>query len=368
VFQLDVFLILLTATVLTFCVLAARPKAFLDLPYNVLICCAHSDDCVIMGAEYAYGVVASGLEVRIAYLTCSGPSPDSEIAKVRKAEALAAWSALSVPKENLTFVDLSQSPLRGPLTYSDSEIERATHIFNALILSLPRNAAVIVPAQGESHVDHRAVRMISVNAILESGRADVLIYETPEYNSFVSLLHCPRRTITAVLRHVPLVNRFIKPYSGPANYVNGSAGFVFRDKLNRLAKKKELLRFFSSQDPNLLIRTFGHETLYRRLLRVEPQQGPSQISRCVSAFGSCCDPSALALGLAILGLTFWTAHESARILKTSLSPAIPVASSLLVLGGVVASVYAIRKIRSTVNLESALFAWAGALGLILGAL
>ena len=54
----------------------ATPKPLRDPACHVLICVAHSDDCVIIGAEYAYGAIRNGLSVRVAYLTCSSPHPD----------------------------------------------------------------------------------------------------------------------------------------------------------------------------------------------------------------------------------------------------------------------------------------------------
>ena len=174
---LDLLLILLIAIGVICSLLAAKPKPFPDPPRHVLICCAHSDDCVITGVEYACGTVRNGLSVEIAYLTCSAPHPDTETAKIRKTEALAAWSRLGVAEKNFTFINLSESPVRGPLTYSDNDIENAKENFKALILSLPQNAAVIIPAQGEYHVDHRTVRKITLCAVVDSKRGDLIVYE-----------------------------------------------------------------------------------------------------------------------------------------------------------------------------------------------
>lgn len=365
--QADILLVLLTAGVLTFIVITRTPKTFRDPPRHVLICCAHSDDCVITGAEYAYGAVEKGLSVRIAYLTCSATNPDTEIARIRKAEALAAWSTLGVPQENFIFMNLSASPVRGPLSYSDQDIALARELFKTSILSIPQNAAIIVPARGEYHVDHKTVRKLSLLAIADCMREDLIVYETPEYNAFLSLVHCPKRAIRAVLRRVPSLHRLVKPYLGPSNYVEGCPGFVFRDTPKRLAKKKELLRHFSSQSGDLLLRLFGYETLYRRLSLARTPRAASG-ALCVSAFGGRCDPSTLALALALLCATFLTAHEVARGLTTILSPTLPIGKYLLLLSGLPASAYVIRRFRRTVSLESSLFVWAATLGLILGAL
>src|SRR5262249_18303239 len=95
---LDILLLSLTGVALICSVRASIPKNFPDPPRHVLICAAHSDDCVIVGAEYAYGAIKNDLSVRVAYLTCSGPNPEAEISRTRTAEALKAWSTLGVPK------------------------------------------------------------------------------------------------------------------------------------------------------------------------------------------------------------------------------------------------------------------------------
>jgi LmbE family N-acetylglucosaminyl deacetylase len=367
VLYIDITLLLLAAAIPIWCVFAGTPRTFRDPPRHVLICSAHSDDCVIMGAEYAYGAVENGHLVRITYLTCSGPHPDAEISRTREAEALAAWSALGVPKENLTFINLGQSYIDGPANYSDQDIASAREILKTMILALPKTAAVIVPAQGESHIDHRTLRTVCLRAVLDSERDDLLVYETPEYNGFLSLVHCPKRTIRTVLRHVPPLKRFVKGYAGSPNYVNGPPGFVFRDTPSRLAKKKELLMYFTSQDGDLLVRLFGYETPYRRVVPSERLCGPNK-ALCVSAFGCHCDLSALTLAFGVLGMLFLLGHELARGLTIALSPALLMDKGLALLGGLVASAYVVRRIRGTVNLETSLFVWAGALGLIFGAL
>ena len=138
VLYIDFILLLMTAIALICSIRVAAPKPFHDPPHDVLICCAHSDDCVITGAEYACGTIRNGLSVRVVYLTCSAPHPDSEIAKIRKAEALAAWSQLDVPEDNFTFIDLSESPVRGPLSYSDKGLANAEENLKTLIRSLPK--------------------------------------------------------------------------------------------------------------------------------------------------------------------------------------------------------------------------------------
>lgn len=364
--QFDILLLSLMTAVLTLSILAARPKPFRDPARHVLICCAHSDDCVIMGAEYAYGAIQCGLSIRIVYLTCSAPHPDTDVARTRKAEALKVWSSLDVPYKNFTFINLSQSPVAGPLGYSDRDITRATESLKAAVLSLPENAAVIVPAQGESHVDHRIARKISLQAIIDSKRQDLLVYETPEYNAFLSFVHCPKRAIRAILTFVPLLNRLLMPYVGRSNYVKGPPGLVFRDTADRLAMKKQLLRCFSSQNGDRLALSFGHKTLYRQVSLTKSLREPTKASG-IPAFGAYCGISVLAFGVALLGVAFLTAHEISRGLIIELSP-MPADKYVGFIGILVTTAYLVRRFRGTASLETSLFVWAAALGLIFGVL
>jgi LmbE family N-acetylglucosaminyl deacetylase len=363
--QFDIILILLTAAALIFCTRLRAPKPFLDLPRDALICAAHSDDCVIMGAEYSYGAIENGYSVKIAYLTCSGPHPEADISRVRRAEAVAAWSALGIPEKNLTFLNLTESPVGGPLSYSDQDIADAKKILQSVIVALPEGAAIIIPADGESHVDHRTVRKLSLEAIAASQRHDFLFYETPEYNTFLSLIHSPKRTMCTIVRHVPLFNRIVESYAGPPSYTEGAAGFVFQDTPRRLATKKRLLGFFPSQDVALLIHYFGYATLYRKVSMLKTMQAGAKPWRFV-AFGSYCDASVLGMGIVLLIITWLTSYEAARTLTLVVMPVIHVENWLVLLGAGVASAYFVRRLRRTVSLETSLLVWVAASGIIFG--
>src|SRR5438105_1527903 len=54
VLQVEIILVALLAAALIASVVVGEPKSFQDPPRDVLICCAHSDDCVIMGATNQY--------------------------------------------------------------------------------------------------------------------------------------------------------------------------------------------------------------------------------------------------------------------------------------------------------------------------
>jgi LmbE family N-acetylglucosaminyl deacetylase len=365
--QFDIILVLLMASAAIYCVRTRVPKPFSDRVRDVLICAAHYDDCVIMGAEYSYRALENGQSVTIAFLTCSGPNPEAEIACVRKAEALAAWSAVGIPEKNFTFLNLPESPVGGPLSYSDQDAAIAKKKLQFAILALPECAAIIIPAEGESHVDHRTARKVTLEAIVESQRKDLLVYETPEYNTFLSFFHSPRRTFWTMLRYVPLFNRIVGSYAGPPTYMDGGQGCVFRDTPSPLAVKKKLLGFFHSQNVALLIHHFGYATPYRRVSVSKTSRARVRRWRFV-AFGCCCDASILAMGVGLLTVTWLTAYELASAFTVAAAPLIDARTGLVLLGVASASAYFVRRFRRTAALETSLFVWVAALGLIFGTL
>jgi LmbE family N-acetylglucosaminyl deacetylase len=359
-FSIAVVLLLLITGAGVSCLIARSPKKIDDSPRDVLIFAAHSDDCVIVGAEYACGAIAHGRSIRLAYLTCSGPNAEAEISKTRKREALAAWKALGVSADNLTFIDVSESAISGPICYSPEEIKMALRIFKSLILAMPKDAAVIIPASGESHVDHRTVRQLALEALRDSKRTDIIIYESPEYNDHLSLLHAPEWTMRVILRHIPGVNRFIAPYAGPAGYVEGSAGLTFRDPV-RLAKKKELLMYFASQDGNILVGFFGNPTLYR-VFDLSCVKARHKHKTSFRAFGHDCGLSALAWGFGTASFIFLMAYAigdwASHLFSQPLAFNVPV-GIIALLGG---CAYIARAQLKRVSNETALFACAAGFG------
>lgn len=360
-----IFLITVAGLLLLFFYRSA-PKPFTDPPRPVLICAAHSDDCVIMGAEYALGAIEAGHPVSIVYMTCSGPSPAASISNIRKAEARTAWGGLGVPAENLTFLDIGESPVSGPPNYSKQEIDRAAATLGDIIRLLPTNAAVIISAAGEDHIDHNTFRDMALDAVSASERLDLIIYETPEYNNFLSLALCPMKTLHAISHHIPFMNRILPAYRGPANFASGSPGFIFRDSHLRLSKKQELLSFFKSQDINLVMSAFAHASRYRSTNPKIAAAAKHPFS--VQAFGSQCDVTVIVFGFAVLLVAFCATYVSAEAAIGILPDTLPSATITAVVSIGIASFYFIRRLRRTISLETLAFVLAATLGLFAGAL
>jgi LmbE family N-acetylglucosaminyl deacetylase len=343
----------------------ASPRPFPFEPRHTLICAAHQDDCVISGAEYALSAIEAGKTAKIVYLTCGGPDRLSSIAATRRREALAAWSSVGVPAEALRFIDLPASQPEGPARQSPEQLAKARRVLAAVIRDeLQAPAAVIIPARGEIHVDHRNLRRICGDAIADSKRNDVLILESPEYNDFVSFVQGPQRALSFVLRSLPFGSRLLKHYFGHANFVDGGRAYWF--KPGRLQAKKDMLRHFLSQDVKSLLAWFGHPTLYREttlpLSREVDLPRGFVLPRVRAVVGA-----SVIVAFALISTTGFAAlFELARWL-----PLGPANSSRLVFFAAAAGIglaYVLRLMKRQVSFITACFVWASTLGLLCGAL
>ena len=117
---------------------------------DTLILAAHPDDCVISAGEYGIWATASGKCVRIVYMTSGDRSPDSQRARIREAEALKVWQRVGVSPEDIMFLRLPNSPLRGPSLLNQTQISEAERQIALAIASMPADAAVFLPAIGDS--------------------------------------------------------------------------------------------------------------------------------------------------------------------------------------------------------------------------
>lgn len=248
------------------CALRSRPAEFDFTPTDDLtICAAHSDDCVIMGAEMAQKVLAAGHCVEIIYLTCSAPSLDVAIAQERAEEARTAWRAVGVPAEKLHFLDLPESPLGGRPNYDPKEIDWATDWLADHFRELSPEACVLIPAEGESHVDHRTMRRISLLALERAGQAQkVALYEVTEYNPYLSMLQDPLSVLNRLTLSIPLLRHAIPRRRAAPGFISGPPGMQFRSPAS-LTAKLTMLGAFPSQNPTLLRYYFGTPSRYRRI-------------------------------------------------------------------------------------------------------
>lgn len=262
-----VLIVSLAATLFFFLVsiLRTRPAELDFNPADLTICAAHSDDCVIMGAEMAQQVLDAGHSVDIVYLTCSASSADMDIAKERAEEARTAWEAVGVSAEKLHFLNIPESPLGGLPNYGPEEIGRATDWLVNHFRKLSPGACVLIPAEGESHVDHCTMRSLSLLALERAGQAQKLaLYEVTEYNSYLSMLQDPLAVLNRLALSLPLLGRVVPKRRAAPGFVSGPPGKRFHSP-SALATKVAMLEAFRSQDPALLRHYFGIPSRYRRI-------------------------------------------------------------------------------------------------------
>jgi len=312
----------------TFLVIAfliiSRPRSFSGSSHDLLICAAHSDDCVIMGAEMAYRTLRDGRMVNIVYLTCSGPSPDSEISRRRATEAIEAWTSNGVPEGNIHFINLPESAVSGPLAYPEEAISTAAGFLTSLMEKLPANAVVLLPAEGELHVDHRSTRRAAIMAATQISRDDLNFFETPEYNLYLSMCQDVIAVFNAMLRSIPFVEKLgLKKYRNSAVFPSGSSGSIFRDTPKRLQLKLAMFNAFTSQDPNLMRAYFGYRARYRRIADVANANIVPK-KRFFRLFGNKSDTSVLLVYVFVLMLAFQAAYQMASSVANN-SYMIPVA-------------------------------------------
>jgi len=329
---------------------------------DALIVAAHPDDCVIVAGEYGVEAVRGGRSVRVAYVTCGDGEPGTPRAEVRRQEALRAWALAGVDAKNLHFFALPNSPMAGPLASSGPAVASAATELAELVRELPADAAVFCPAAGETHVDHRLTRRLTIEAVAASGRQDLTLFEAAEYNDLYSLYTSPERALAYVLGNLPGLARFVpnRLKQGRHGFAAGPAGFALAPDAERLAKKHSMLRAFASEDGELLVRLFGAPDLFRPL----PREGfavPEQVRGYVTLAGRRLSWSTVALWLGLLGLVVGFSGLAVELAAKSFDGARYV-------GFAGAALVAALALRPRLSLERRLAVLCGAAGLLLGAL
>ena len=247
-----------------------RPVVMSEPPRDVLIFAAHQDDCVIMAGEYAIAAREAGRAVRVVYLT-NGDSgdtdPQSPRAQRRNGEAAAVWATLDVSEiQNL---NLPASRIGTQIKANAEQKAEAAAKISEIIASAAAGSAVFVPAAGESHVDHQLLREICLTALASSNRADLAIFEAPEYNAYLSLARMPLKSGMYIAGKIPRLRRWVGqakskrlPVTG---FASGSRPCVLPSNPARLERKRRLLAQFESEGGERLVRLFGNPDLFRRI-------------------------------------------------------------------------------------------------------
>jgi len=257
-----------------------RPGILAGEPKPALILAAHQDDCAILAGAYAIRAVKAGRRVRVGYLTCGASSPSLDRAVTRRREALAAWANVGVSNDDVLFFDLPEHDVSAASTWTQADRDRARGWLQGLMSQLPGDAAVFLPAAGEAHVDHRALRLLALEAWRDLQRGNLTFLEGPEYNDYLSLLQAPQKVWSVLAAALPFVWRYfrreIPPWTG---FAQGGRFWTLPPDDGLMRERQNLLRGFASENGELLVRLFGHHERYRPIpdpevgLAEEPPRG-----------------------------------------------------------------------------------------------
>lgn len=343
--------------------LLLRPTTWRSAPTDLLVLVAHPDDCVVLAGEYALWTLDHGMEVKIVYLTSGSADPASSRAKMREGEALAAWGSVGVPEKNLHFLGYRQSPMNGVCALSMSELDEATARIRDIVLSVEAGTAVMVPAAGELHSDHREIRRIGIKAIGDSGRRDLLVLEAPEYNSSLSLVRSPGKVTKYLLKSLPLIWRLGGDTSNVAfpGFIRGSRACMICDEAVNI-RKKALLRHFVSEDGEKLVRHFGFRNQFRPgVFPISAQD--EQFGLCYARIGK------YRFGLSVLGLwsgIYLLAVGFCWLIPEQMAAIFPGSKLVLLVCGILLISLVLVGILARKSVESGLLYASGMVGLIGG--
>lgn len=343
--------------------LLLRPTIWQSAPTNLLVLVAHPDDCVVLAGEYALWILDHGMNVNIVYFTSGSGDPASPRAKMREGEALAAWGSVGVPAKNLHFLGYGQSPMNGVCALSMSDLDEAAARIRDIVLSVEAGTAVLVPAAGEIHTDHREIRRVGLKAISDSGRRDLLVLEAPEYNSSLSLVRSSGKVIKYFLKSLPLIWRLGGDTRNVAfpGFIRGSRAYMICDDAIT-SRKKALLRHFVSEDGEKLVRHFGFQNQFRPVAFPISAQD-EQFGLCYARIGK------YRFGLSVLGLwsgIYLLAVGFCWLIPEQLAVAFPSSKLILPVCGILLAFLVFVGIRARKSVESGLLYASGMVGMIGG--
>lgn len=357
---------------LLYSVLYCRPRIDDSVPADLVILAAHPDDCVIVAGEYAQVTIQGRRSVRVVYLTCGSSDSRDARAQQRRRESIDAWSLLGVPESCLTFLDYPHTDPNTGSTLTDTMRAEAEQRLIPIFQDLPPNTRMFLPAQGETHVDHRALRSIALRALQASRRPDVQTIESPEYNPYLSLARAPGRSIMYLLASMPLLARLLdrRRFVPPPTFFEGPPGLILPPSHERIEMKIRMLRCFTSENENdLLVRTFGFPDHYRVFNPVKAlaESHGKFFFRIGERFLS---PGLMACWLtlwaSILMLLYLTGRQKVKLLgETGLTGSTGIAIGVTAAVGIALLAFALVKRHS---LERRVTIFVGGMGLIAGGL
>ena len=234
---------------------------------DILIVAPHQDDCVAIAGGYAIQTKEMGGRVRVLYVT-DGEAHDKA---VRKREALNAWAVIGLRESELHF--LRHETLNG-LTTKD-EIESCIEEIFDFIKKDPPDT-IFIPLYEGGHFQHDTVNYMVSQAVKRcnfKGR----VFESPEYNFYLSLKTTPEKILSGFMRFIPLVR-----YDYPPEPILDDATLHLKMTPLQQKIKIEMLSKFATQHPEMLKVRFGFEDRYQILHAYDYNLPPFDYRRSIA--------------------------------------------------------------------------------------
>jgi len=246
-------------------VVIRRKRTFIECRgEDILIVAPHQDDCVAIAGGYAIQTLEKGGRVTVLYAT-DGYENGGDI---RRREALDAWRTAGLDAGNIHFMDY---PVLTGFT-TRAELDRCTEeIADWIRRILPET--VFIPLYEGGHFQHDAVNYMVSTAAGRIG-FNGTVYESPEYNFFLSFRTTPEKILSGFMRFIPGVR-----HDYPPEPITDDALLLLRMTPGQIEKKKEMLSKFRTQHPEQLVLRFGFEDRYQKLHGYDYRRPPFEYER-----------------------------------------------------------------------------------------
>jgi hypothetical protein len=212
---------------------------------HILLVAPHQDDCVLMAGGLCLRNQRLGGDTNIVYLV---QPDDEETARVRRREAVNAWTVAGVPATNLRH--WSCLPARGPL--DRGHIEQLSQALQNLIDEL-NPSLICIPSFEGGHLHHDVANYVVTRELRLP--VETRINESPEYSPYFSVWRTPQKALAHLTRlaFLGLVSYYPKPEgAGRGRILN------LRMSTEELHLKWRMLKEFRSQHGDALARSHGY--------------------------------------------------------------------------------------------------------------
>lgn len=234
----------------------SQPEQFrLRAPINLLILAAHQDDAVIQAGGLAIQNANLGGNTHVAYLTLPADPLEAE---VRRRESLSVWKR--VPNSQLAFLGLTSG-----VQWRQQEIEGAKRRIRELVRVVDADVVSIPLAEG-GHPEHDALNALATEVL--AGFDSVKVLQASEYNSYYWTERSPGKILGLLQRLLPLSD-----HVAPTFGIDTGRQLRLAMTDAELAKKRSMLRGFTSQAAIIPISQFGHPDVFE-----VPGPGPLAIT------------------------------------------------------------------------------------------